>query len=203
MDVDMSEMKYVNADGSEMTREELIAIIEKIGEENEKKTQRICDLLNDKRAVYVDACKKEWCIKNKAELYASLPEELRDDETANDILEIDGAIDVMDFIYRCIHNCVPTVDQYDDITSTHRWKDKFTREECRMMHYIADGTFEDACCMFTFGMFSLDDLLKKGVLGYDIKNNTYDRMIFNGLKLQWQMIKEQLDGTVGLKALLG
>lgn len=200
MDVDMSEMKYVNADGSEMDRDELIAIIEKIGEENERKAQKICDLLNDKRDAYVRACKADWNIANRAKLYAALPEELRDDEAANDILEIDGAIEVMSYICNCIHERVPTVSLYDD-GSQYIWKDRFTREECRTMHYISDGTFEDACCMFS--TFSLDDLLKKGVIDLDVKGSVVHRMAYNGLKLQWKMIKEQLDGTAGLKALLG
>ena len=200
MDVDMSEMKYVNADGSEMDRDELIAIIEKIGEENEKKTQRICDLLNDKRDAYVKACKADWNIANRAKLYVSLPDELKDDEAANDILEIDGAIEVMGYICNCIHERVPTVDMYDSGNS-YMWNDRFTREECRIMHTISDCTFEDACTMFS--TLSLDDLLKKGVIDLDVRESSFHRMVFNGLKLQWKMIKEQLDGTAGLRALLG
>lgn len=200
--MDMSEMKreYVNVDGSEMTREELIAIIEKEKEENERKTQRICDLLNDKRDAYVRACKADWNIANRAKLYAALPDELKDDDAANDILEIDGAIEVMAYICNCIHERVPTVGMIDSGDS-YRWKDRFTREECRIMHTISDCTFEDACIMFS--MLSLDDLLKKGVIDLDVNGSTFHRMIFNGLKLQWKMIKEQLDGTAGLKALLG
>lgn len=199
MDVDMSEMKYVNADGSEMNREELIAIIEKIGEENERKAQRICDLLNDKRDAYVKACKADWNIANRAKLYAALPEELRDDEAANDILEIDGAIEVMAYICNCIHERVPTVSMFDSGDS-YRWNDRFTRDECRIMHIISDCTFEDACMMFS--TLSLDDLLNKGVIDLDVRESSFHRMVFNGLKLQWKMIKEQLDGTAGLRALL-
>ena len=196
MDVDMSEMKYVNADGSEMDREEIIALLESTIKENEKKTQRICDLLNDKRKAYVEACKAEWSIKKKAELFAALPDELKDDVAARDIHAIPEAIDVMQYVCDCINTNVAELEAYDTLTGL--LKPHYTKDRCKLYRTIAEGTFEDACMMFT--VTSVDTMIDERVIIFD-KEKPYSRLFIKGLRLQWQMIKENIDGTAGLRAL--
>ena len=199
MDVDMSEMRYVNADGSEMNREELIAIIEKVAEENRKKSQKICDLLNDKRKAYVEACKTEWDVRKKAELFASLPDELRyseGNEFFNDVLDAPYAIEVMQYICNCISQNVPPYQEYDNMVWTY--KNRITKDECKMYHHFAEGTFEDACDMFV--STNIDAMIDKRVIIYE-KDNLHSRLFIIGLRRMWDDIKKNTDGQAGLRAL--
>lgn len=196
MDVDMSEMRYVNADGSEMTREEIIELLEKEMKGRQKDKERICQLLNDKRKAYVEACKAELDIKKKAELFAALPDELKDDAAARDIHAIPEAIDVMQYICDCINTNVAEPEAYDTLTGL--LKPHYTKDRCKLYHTIAEGTFEDACMMFTVTF--VDTLIDERVIVFD-KEKPYSRLFIKGLRLQWQMIKENIDGTAGLRAL--
>ena len=175
-----------------MSREEIISLLQKEMEKN-------CQLLNDKRRSYVEACKAEWSIKKKAELFKALPAELRyseGNEFFNDVLDVPNAIEVMQYICDCISQNVPPYQEYDNMAGM--CKNFITKDECRKFHHFAEGTFEDACDMFV--STNIDAMIKKRVIIYE-KDNLHSVLFIAGLKRMWNDIVEEIDGTAGLRAL--